>query len=166
MSRANKSWFDWYLWFLWIVATSLGWVLSQLLLPSIGPVIAGFSIGIMQWFILRDRISKSWRWSIFTGIGWAIGAFIVLFAFPNEYVFPYGIIIGVTTGIAQWFILRGEIFYSGWWILISILAWFTGLSMMPGLLTTGTLAGLLTGIAIELLLRNTKPQPELQSRPE
>jgi hypothetical protein len=148
------------------MATSLGWVLSQLLLPSIGPVIAGFAIGIMQWFVLRDRIRKSWRWSLATGFGWAIGVGFVLFAIPDEYSFPFGIIVGSTTGIAQWLILRREIYYSGWWILISIIAWFTGLSMVPGLLTTGTLAGLLTGIAIELLLRNTKPTSNLQPEPE
>jgi hypothetical protein len=160
MSRINNSGFDWYLWFLWVVATTLGWVISQLLLPIIGPVVAGFTIGVMQWFVLRDRIRNSWRWSIATGIGWAIGLGVVLYAIPLEYGFPYGIIVGATTGIAQWLILRSEVHFSGWWIVISIIGWFTGLSMIPGLLTTGTLAGLLTGVAIELLLRNPKPEIE------
>jgi len=140
------------------MATTLGWVLSQLLLPSIGPVIAGFTIGVMQWFVLRDRIRNAWRWSLATGVGWAIGVGFVLFAIPDEFRIPYGIIVGATTGIAQWLILRGAVFFSGWWIVISIIGWFTGLSMIPGLLTTGTMAGLLTGIAIELLLRNPKPE--------
>jgi hypothetical protein len=139
------------------MATTLGWVLSQLLLPSIGPVIAGFTIGVMQWFVLRDRIRNSWRWSLATGVGWAIGVGFVLFAIPDEFRIPYGIIVGATTGITQWLILRGAVFFSGWWIVISIIGWFTGLSMIPGLLTTGTMAGLMTGIAIELLLRNPKP---------
>lgn len=162
MSKINNFQFDWYLWFLWIMATTLGWVLSQLLLPNIGPVIAGFAIGIMQWLVIRDRIRNAWRWSLATGIGWGIGSGIVLFAIPDEVVVPYGIIIGATTGITQWLILRSEIFFSGWWILISIIAWFTGLSMIPGLLTTGTLPGLLTGIALELLLRNPKPTNNVQ----
>ncbi len=140
------------------MATTLGWVLSQLLLPSIGPVIAGFTIGVMQWLVLRDRIRNAWRWSLATGVGWAIGVGFVLFAIPDEFRIPYGIIVGATTGIAQWLILRGTVFFSGWWIVISIIGWFTGLSMIPGLLTTGTMAGLLTGIAIELLLRNPKPE--------
>ena len=139
------------------MATTLGWVLSQLLLPSIGPVIAGFTIGVMQWLVLRDRIRNAWRWSLATGVGWAIGVGFVLFAIPDEFRIPYGIIVGATTGIAQWLILRGAVFFSGWWIVISIIGWFTGLSMIPGLLTTGTMAGLLTGVAIELLLRNPKP---------
>jgi hypothetical protein len=157
MTRTDNSFFDWYLWFLWIMATTLGWVISQLLLPSIGPVVAGFTIGILQWFVLRDRIRNAWRWSLATGIGWGIGVGIVLFAIPDEFGFPFGIIVGATTGIAQWLILRGEVHFSGWWIVISIIGWFTGLSMIPGLLTTGTMAGLLTGVAIELLLRNPKP---------
>jgi hypothetical protein len=145
------------------MATTLGWVISQLLLPSIGPVIAGFAIGVMQWFALRDRIRKSWRWILATGVGWAIGVGFVLFAIPDEFSFPFGIIVGATTGIAQWLLLRNEVNFSGWWIVISIIAWFTGLSMIPGLLTTGTMAGLLTGIAIELLLRNPKPITTLQT---
>lgn len=157
MSRKDNSGFDWLLWFLWIMATTLGWVLSQLLLPAIGPVIAGFAIGVMQWFVLRDRIRNAWRWSLATGVGWGIGVSLVLFAIPDQIRFPYGVIVGATTGIAQWLILRGEVYFSGWWIVISIIGWFTGLSMIPGLLTTGTMAGLLTGIAIELLLRNPKP---------
>ncbi|MBE9473275.1 MAG: hypothetical protein IMY85_00175 [Chloroflexi bacterium] len=162
MNRTDNSFFDWYLWFLWIMATTLGWVISQLLLPSIGPVIAGFPIGILQWFVLRNRIKNSWRWTLATGIGWAIGLGIVLYAIPLEYGFLYGITVGATTGIAQWFILRGEVLLSGWWIVISIIGWFTGLSMIPGLLTTGTMAGLLTGVAIELLLRNPKPVISLE----
>lgn len=144
------------------MATTLGWVMSQLLLPSIGPVVAGFAIGIMQWLVIRDRIRNAWRWGIASGVGWGIGVGIALFAIPDEYVFPYGIIVGTTTGVAQWLILHGEVYYSGWWILISIIAWFTGLSMIPGLLTTGTLPGVLSGIALELLLRNPKPTTGVQ----
>ena len=163
MPPKNISGFDWYLWFLWIMATTLGWVVSQLLLPSIGPVVAGLTIGVMQWFVLKDRIRNAWRWILATGVGWGIGVGLVLFAIPDQNGFPFGIIVGATTGIAQWFILRGEVHFSGWWILISIIGWFTGLSMVPGLLTTGTLAGVLTGIAIELLLRIPKPIADRQA---
>lgn len=160
MTKANKTSFDWYLLVQWLMATTLGWVIAQLLLPSIGPVIAGFLIGIMQWFLIRDRIKNSWRWILATGIGWAIGIGFVLFVIPEELGFLYGILVGATTGIAQWLILHGEVLLSGWWIVISIIGWFTGLSMLPGLLTSGTLPGLMTGVAIELLFRNPKPAIE------
>lgn len=157
MNKTTQTTFDWYLWVLWIIATTLGWVIGQLLLPSIGPFIAGILIGAMQWFVLRDRIKKAWLWILLTGIGWAVGIAIVVFVLPDGLGFLYGILVGATTGIAQWIIIRREVLLSGWWIVISIIAWFTGLSMIPGLLTTGTLPGLMTGIAIELLLRNPKP---------
>jgi hypothetical protein len=162
MSKNNNFGFDWLFWFLWLMATTVGWVISQLLLTSIGPLVAGFTIGVMQWFVLRDRITNAWRWILATGVGWGLGTGIVLFVIPDEYIFPYGIIVGTTTGVSQWWILRGEVYFSGWWILISIIAWFTGLSMVPGLLTTGTLPGVLTGIALELLLRNPKPTTDVQ----
>ncbi len=156
MYRKTISKFDWYLWFLWIMATTLGWVMSQLLLPSIGPVIAGFGIGIMQGFVLRDRLKNLWRWSLATGIGWIIGIGIVLSVITDESGFSYGLIVGATTGISQWLILRNTVYLSGWWIVISIIGWFTGLSLLPGLLTSGALPGMLTGIALELLFLNPK----------
>jgi hypothetical protein len=158
MPGRKNTGFDWYLWFLWIMATTLGWAAPQLILPSIGPLAAGLTIGIMQWFVIRDRFKDSWRWILATGIGWAIGVSFVLFVIPGELGYLYGILVGLTTGFAQWLILRSEVFLSGWWIVISLIGWFTGLSMLPGLLTTGSLPGLMTGVAIELLFMNPKPE--------
>jgi hypothetical protein len=63
-------------------------------------------------------------------------------------------LIGVTTGAAQWLILRGEIRWSGWWIAVSAVAWAVGISVLPGVMLSGTMAGLITGIGLELLLLN------------
>jgi hypothetical protein len=62
--------------------------------------------------------------------------------------------IGFTTGAAQWFILRGEIRWSGWWIAVSAVAWAVGISVLPGVMLPGTMAGLIIGIGLELLLRD------------
>jgi hypothetical protein len=134
----------------------LGWTLSAFLAPNIGPVIAGFAIGILQWVILQNYISNAWRWSIATGVGWAIGLAIILFTIPQELGLLYGAILGLTVGIAQWFILRQDVQRSGWWIAISVIGWTAGLTLLPGPLTTGVLAGALTGVALELLLRYPK----------
>ena len=39
---------------------------------------------------------------------------------------------------------------AGWWIVINIIAWTTGLTLMPGFLLTGAMAGALTGLAMDL----------------
>ena len=66
------------------------------------------------------------------------------------------LIIGLTVGIAQWVILRRELHWAGWWIIFSIIGWTTGLTLLPGVMLTGTMAGVLTGIALEILLRHPR----------
>jgi hypothetical protein len=51
-------------------------------------------------------------------------------------------------------VLRRELHWAGWWIIFSIMGWTTGLTLFPGLMLTGTLAGLLTGLALEILSRH------------
>ncbi|HSQ25581.1 MAG TPA: hypothetical protein VLM80_00515, partial [Anaerolineales bacterium] len=64
---------------------------------------------------------------------------------------------GVSLGVSQWFVLKREVQWSFWWILISIVGWTTGIGLLPGIFLTGILAGAITGIAMELLLRFPKP---------
>lgn len=148
---------------MWIIATALGWTLSAFLTPNIGPTIAGFAIGILQWLVLQRRIRDAWRWSLATGIGWVTGLAIVLYAIPPELNVLSGVILGTTLGVAQWFILRQTFYQSGWWIAISLIGWTTGLTLLPGALTTGVTAGALTGVALELLLRNPKAVINMES---
>jgi hypothetical protein len=49
--------------------------------------------------------------------------------------------------------LRKEVEWAGWWIIINILAWTTGLTVLPGLLSSGALPGALTGLALVILFR-------------
>jgi hypothetical protein len=37
-----------------------------------------------------------------------------------------GIVLGLTTGAAQWLILRRELNWAGWWIALSVMGWVTG----------------------------------------
>ena len=67
-----------------------------------------------------------------------------------------GVIIGLTTGIAQWVILRRKLHWAGWWIIFSVIGCITGLTLLPGVMLTGTMAGALTGLALEILLRHPK----------
>jgi hypothetical protein len=163
MPRNDNASFDWFLWFMWITGTAVGWTLSALLASNIGPAIAGFVIGILQWLVLQRRIRDVWKWSLATGIGWATGLAIVLYTIPPELSVLSGVILGTSLGVAQWFILRKYLYGTGWWIAISIIGWTTGLTLLPGVLTTGIIAGALTGIALELLLRNPKPATSQES---
>jgi hypothetical protein len=150
--------FDWALWFFWIMATTLGWLLGALILPGLALVTSGILVGIFQWLVLQGRIPRPWRWIAATSLGWIAGFLITFFALPQELEILEGMIIGLTTGIAQWMILRGVLQWSGWWIIFSIIGWSTGLTLLPGVLLTGTMAGAFTGIPLEILLRYPKPR--------
>lgn len=146
--------FDWAFWFLWILATALGWFIGGVLLSGIGLVPSGVAIAFLQWLVLKQRIPKAWRWIIVSVIGWSLGWGISLIAYSLGLDLFSGMVIGFTTGTAQWLILRGEIHWSGWWIAVSAVAWAVGISVLPGIMLPGTIAGLITGIGLELLLRN------------
>ncbi len=150
--------FDWALWFFWIMATTWGWVLTVLIWPELRLVTAGILVGIFQWLVLQGRLVRPWRWIAATSIGWLLGYFITLYWIPSEPGTLTGLTLGLTTGIAQWIVLRRELHWAGWWIIFSIMGWVTGLNLMPGFFLTGTMAGVLTGVCLEILLRNPKAQ--------
>jgi len=138
------------------MATTLGWLLGRFILPGISLVISGFFVGIFQWLVLQGRIARPWRWALATTIGWTIGYLIAFFVLPAELGVLEGLIIGLITGIAQWMILRREVEWAVWWIVFSMIGWITGLALVPGLLSTGAMAGALTGLCLEVLLRYPK----------
>jgi hypothetical protein len=154
---ANSTGFDWALVFLWMMATTLGWVLGRTLLPNLSFLVTGLAIGILQAFVLQGRLRNVWWWIAATTLGWLLGIAFTLVFIPAELRFLSGFAAGSLLGIAQWLVLYKQVYWSGWWIAISVVGWTTGIIYLPGLLLTGAMAGLLTGIALELLLRNPKP---------
>lgn len=145
--------FDWALWFLWIMATTLGWLVTNFLTVGVSYIAAGFAISLLQYFVLQHRIRYAWRWILAGMTGWAIGWLFVLLVIPSGPGLLNGLVVGLAMGIAGWLVLRGEVRWAGWWIVISIVGWTTGLGLFPGFLSTGSTAGALTGIALEFLLR-------------
>lgn len=151
MEKIKSESLDWALWFYWIMATTLGWLIGNMFFKGIPVIISGVVIAGLQWSVLHKRIQKAWRWLILSSIGWIIGYIIAAFI-PNLN-FLVGPVIGGAIGILQWFILRKEVDFAGWWVVISILAWTTGLTIMPGALTSGSLPGALTGLVLVILFR-------------
>jgi hypothetical protein len=149
---------DWALWFYWIMSTTLGWVLGNNLFTGIPMAAAGIVIAGFQWTVLYKRIPKAWRWFLLGAAGWITGYILVVIFVPAELWFLVGPIMGGILGFMQWFILREEFEWAGWWIPISMLAWTTGLTLMPGALTSGSLPGALTGLTLVILFRYSSPK--------
>ncbi len=145
--------FDWALYFKWIMATTVGWLLGRYLFPNLAFIIIGIAIGVLQGFVLQGYLSKFWKWIIATSLGWVLGSSVILVGGFNSMDLIAALLIGITTGTAQWLVLRKELLWSVWWIVISVVAWTTGMALLPGIFLTGVMAGSITGIALVLLLR-------------
>jgi len=153
MTNSKSKTMDWELWFYWIMATTLGWLLGSLLFQGIPVVISGVVIAALQWAVLYKRIQKSWRWAVFSSLGWIAGYILLIIFFSSVMELLKGPILGGIVGVVQWYLLKKELDWAGWWIIISIIAWTTGLTLLPGLLTSGALPGALTGLALVILFR-------------
>jgi hypothetical protein len=155
--------FDWALVFYWMTTTTAGWLFGWLLWPALALVTAGVLAGALQCVVLVHRIPRAWRWMLATAVGWLAGVLIVVFAAGTGIL--AGLVIGASTGTAQWMLLRREVHWAGWWIVVSSLAWATGLSLapnpesvlLPRVVLSGVMPSLMTGIALELLLRTSRP---------
>ena len=140
------------------MATTLGWLSGRFILPGLSFVTSGFLVSVFQWLVLQGRLPRAWRWLIATTIGWTIGYLVAFFLLPRGLEFFEGLVIGLTTGIAQWLVLRREVQWAVWWIVFSMIGWITGLTLVPGVLSTGAMAGALTGLCLEILIRYPKRQ--------
>ena len=162
--------FDWAFFFYWLMATTSGWLLGWIVLPAVAVVTAGVGAGIMQYWVLPRRIPHAWRWVLVTAVGWMVGLGIALFTVPPGLGLLTGALVGATTGTAQWYLLRAQVRWAGWWIVVSVLAWSTALSLapasgvvaLPPIVLSGVMSAVLTGFTLELLLRN--PKGEAKSR--
>mgnify|MGYP001826418895 CR=1 FL=1 len=153
MSDPRRPTFDWTLWIQWLAATTVGWLLGGVLLPELALVAAGLVIGIMQWVILRQRLAQAGWWILASALGWTAGWAVLITLIPPEYGAITGPVLGAAMGALQWLFLRQQLYRAGWWVLVSALAWTVAFSGIMGQFLIGAVAGAVTGIALELLLR-------------
>ncbi len=152
MNRSTP--FNWKLWLLWVAATTLGWLVGSSFLPL--ELIAGLSIGVAQWLVLRPMFPYSWWWIVLSASGWMMGWGISMaLGIPQSAALIAGL-VGLSMGAFQWYILRRWVPIAHWWILVSMLAWIIGLSGFTDPRLTGLIVGIITGIVFELLARYKK----------
>jgi hypothetical protein len=87
------------------------------------------------------------------------GGSVVILTLPAGFDILAGLITGLGIGIAQWLVLRKEVNWAGWWIMISVISWFTGMSLLPGAMLTGVMAGVISGIALNVLFYSPREIP-------
>jgi hypothetical protein len=153
MPDQQRVTFNWGLWLQWVVATTLAWVLAWILPIDLIFVGLGLVLGLLQWLVLRQHLSQAGWWVLASGVGWALGWVLAFVAISPEVGILAGTVVGASVGVAQWLVLRRERYQAGWWIAVSILGWTVGLVGFMGIFLVGAVAGAVTGVALELLLR-------------
>lgn len=144
---------DWALWFYWIMASTAGWALGSLLFAGIPLVSAGTAVAALQWAVLHGRIPTAWRWALYTAAGWTVGYILFVLLSPVRSNLLLGPLMGLAAGLPQWLILKKEVRWAGWWIVMSLIGWTTGITLLPGLLTSGALPGAWTGLTLVFLFK-------------
>jgi hypothetical protein len=153
MSAQRNASFDWALWLQWVMATTLGWLLGAAILPKVAPFSVGLLIGVLQWVVLRRYLRQAGWWILASALGWAAGWGIVIAVAQLEIGLLTEPLLGAAMGMLQWLVLRRQLRQAGWWIVVSTLGWTVALTGLADQLLAGAVAGAVTGIALELLLR-------------
>lgn len=150
----NNTTFNWKLWLLWVAATTLGWLIGSSFLPL--ELIAGLSMGVAQWLVLRPLFPQTAWWIPLSAGGWMLGWGISMAIGASGIAFLVAGLVGLSLGSFQWFILRKWVPLAGWWIVVNVLAWVIGLSGFTDPRLAGLVVGIVTGIILELLARYKK----------
>lgn len=159
-----------------VVASNAG-ALAVIVHLVIGVVLAGATLGAVQWLLIRRYRPASLDWIIATTAGWCVGTLLaeallfpivaghVQFGWPGDTLLrggEFGLVVGAVVGFAQWRLLRREVAHAGWWILASAVGWslgwlvgglrsnemFGGSDVGPAFHLGGVVAGVLLGPAL------------------
>jgi hypothetical protein len=189
--QAKRSRVGWGFWLQYTLASTLGMfvgfflgfllmaiipdILGKWLAFSVFGIVLGVAVGILQWIVLRRRVSGAGWWVFASAVG-GLGIFQagVFFGFSTSYA-SFGALFGwigivalggVVTGALQWLVLRGQVSRAGWWVLASTVGWVLsvmGVRALPwgtddsdalwGMVVTGLVLGVVTGGVLVWLLR-------------
>ena len=113
-------------------------------------------------------------WILTTAVGWVAGTAIMIAAVPPGLGAVSGAVLGATTGMMQWLVLRPQVRWAGWWVVVSTLAWALGIGLapsselvaLPRIVLSAIMPALMTGIVLVLLLQVPKPSEEEESEGE
>ena len=149
---------DWNLWMQWVLATTVAWLVGWAVVGDIG---IGLVVGLAQWFPLRQLGRPAIWWIPASTVGWLAGWTLIV----SGWLVPAnasglstvisGAVLGLTTGLAQWLVMRLLTRRAGWWIFASIVGWAVGLTGLLGASLVGAVVGALTGFMLDVLKRSS-----------
>jgi len=153
------------------VFSVLGEIFSAFMFgASIGAV-----VGVLQWLVLRRRVSKAGWWILASTAGLAVAFAVVYLAVaygsPGDLDDVAAMALGgAVMGTLQWLVLRRQVSRAGWWVLASTVGWglcgavaaagddAEGMIAFVSLVGGGVVLGAVTGAALVWLLRQPVPE--------
>jgi hypothetical protein len=166
----------------WFVGFLMGFVLAHvpgdLIAGALGDWLAysvlgsglGIGVGILQWLVLRRRVSRAGWWVLASTAGFVVAwvgseAAVDALGYSEDFIgrgvltrllqdFIGGAMLGPGVGLMQWLVLRRQVSRAGWWVLASTVGCGLGMAVMGafevvvGSIGTGFLLGLLFGGAV------------------
>jgi hypothetical protein len=149
---------------------SVGLQVTDRTITMVMIVLLGLALAFAQWLLVRRQIDRAAIWLPVTFLGWAAPIFLVGAIFPpteaNQRMQIGAILIsiGLTMGIAQYFVLRARKAHSAWWIPASALGWIILAITLPipipaevDMLRIGAVPAMITGIAFALVVAVEAP---------
>ncbi len=181
----------WRFWLWWVLATTVGLGVG---FSSVNPMrsatfeaggimdklvfgaVAGASVGIAQWLVLRGQVSQTGWWVLASTVGLAVGFGVTdvmtagvieraPFAVGEVVTFAVaGGVMGASVGIAQQLVLRRQVSQTGRWVWASSVGLAMGVGVNQALPLTvvaevgWAVYGAITGSILVLFLRGS-PDP-------
>src|SRR6266508_6981103 len=138
MKELSMHWRFWLFWILAFLSFPIAGLLANLIGAVTTPVraifagtIAGATLGLVQWLVLRSRLPllPIW-WAVAMSVGMAVGLAISTVLLGSETggneLLWRAAITGLCMGIAQWIVLRQVLPQSIIWIGVMAIAWTVG----------------------------------------
>jgi len=138
-----------------------GILLGGMLVQSLGDVavllafaangfITGALLGLVQRYVMQQEIELNRQWIWLSGLGWAIcypiAALVISATDAGLDVVAgsllSGLLIGVSIGVAQWWVMRRMVRRAEWWVVTNTVGWLLG----PQLATLGVSAAAAFGL--------------------
>lgn len=139
----------WTLWLQWVVANAggwaVGWAVAEPGFSTTAGVTVGVAVATLQWLVLHPRSDWADRFALVStfsiAASWVAGVFVGTFAalsigeiadIPTPWIVILswtltGTVVGVAVGVAQWTVLRQQVYQAGWWMLTNMIGLGLGL---------------------------------------
>lgn len=184
--RGKLAFSEWSLWLKWALAFAIAWVvgravasiltwlyfysaftaLEELLRSSILGATFGAFLGLPTALVVKLRRKQLILWIVSMMVACGFSVFVVnatsrIWQTSALYPSLSGILFGLSTGVAQWMILKCRVRHAIWFLVANVASWIVAQGL-PIAELGGVVIGLVTGFVLVLLMRYPITAPAME----